>query len=230
MKSMEPSTDVALPEQVAAPLVQQRVLRPVEAAPVEGRLVPRDAQRHRLAAGVARLGGAGGVLDAEVVGHEAVGEDGEGGAGGGAAAGVGGAVPRDGGREVAAALHRDARLCAPHHHLLRVDARVDGDQRARRGAVRHGVDGLLQTGEVGAAPAVDGEDQGRVVQGHDLGHPPGVVVARPAPVVVPALFRRPSGGVTVRLLLLLLLLLLEVEGSGGEQHGDKSRADGRGCP
>lgn len=98
---------------------------------------------------------------------------------------------------------RDARLVAPHHHLLRVHARVDGDQRARRGVVGHGVHGLLQAGEVGAALAVDGQDQGGVVQGRHLADPPGMVVARPAPVVVPALFCFcPGGGVGRRSRLL----------------------------
>jgi len=195
--------DVAAAEQVAALLVQQCVLRAVEAAPVEGGLVAGDAQRHRLAARAPRVRGGSRVLDADVVGHEVGGEDGDGGAVEGAAAGVGGVVPDDGGVEVAAALQRDARLVAPHHHLLRVHPRVDGDQRARRGVVGHGVHGLLQSGVVAAALVVDGEDQGGVVQGRHLGHPPGLVVARPAPVVVvPALFRfrfcfrfRPGGGV-----------------------------------
>ncbi|PWZ12921.1 hypothetical protein Zm00014a_009519 [Zea mays] len=191
--------DVAAAEEVAALLVQQRVLGAVEAAPVEGGLVAPDAQRHRLAARVPRVGGASRVLDADVVGHEVGGEDGDGGAVEGAAGGVGGVVPDDGRVEVAAALQRDARLVAPHHHLLRVHARVDGDQRAGRGVVGHGVHGLLQAGKVGAARAVDGEDQAGVVQGRHLGDPPGLVVARPAPVVVPPHFRfrffsRPGGG------------------------------------
>jgi hypothetical protein len=80
--------DVAAAEEVAALLVQQRVLGAVEAAPVEGGLVAPDAQRHRLAARVPRVGGASRVLDADVVGHEVGGEDGDGGAVEGAAGGV----------------------------------------------------------------------------------------------------------------------------------------------